>query len=157
LVQLGLVGLLAASAFEIHTHGEHWPFSSYPMFSKTRREARVLHHALVAVPRDGSAVFPLYKSAQIHPFHWYRHQKAFKAMLERHGGETAVRKGLADGLERYERARRDGRHDGPPLQALRLYRVDYELDPDAPDLIRHEERTLVAEVLSAHGERTNDR
>jgi len=34
-----------------------------------------------------------------------------------------LNKGLLDSLKRYEKLRRAGRHDGPPLQDLRLYRV----------------------------------
>lgn len=153
LVNLGLVALLAGAAFEMLTGGEHWPFSSYPMFSKVRREARVVHHALVAVPRDGGEEFPLYKSEHIHPFQWYRHRQAFSRMLERSAGEAAARSALADALARYEHARADGRHDGPPLDGVRLYRVEWAIDPRARDLIGHEERTLVAEVSSAEGSR----
>lgn len=151
LVNLGLLGLLAGSAFEMGTGGEHWPFSSYPMFSRVRREARVDHLALVAIPGDGSPEFPLYRSEHIHPYHWYRHRGALRRMLERPDGEAAVRKGLADCLDRYERGRRAGRHAGPPLRALRLYRVDWAIDPDAPSLIAHESRTLVAEVSPSGG------
>ena len=151
LVNLLLVGLLAGAAFEIGTGGEHWPFSSYPMFSRIRQEARVDHLAFVAVPSDGSAAFPLYKHEQIHPFHWYRQRRAFKRLLDGPGGEAAARVGLADLLQRYESGRRDGRHEGPPLETLRLYRVEWAIDPDAPELIEHEERTFVVEVASADG------
>jgi hypothetical protein len=158
LVELGLIGLLFGAAFDIYTRREHWPFSHYPMFSRVRQEARVLHHAIVAVPRDGSAEFPLYKSAHLHPFHWYRHRRAFKTMLEEPDrGVEAARIGLADCLERYERNRRSGRHDGPPLRAVRLYRVEWAIDPDAPDLIGREDRTFVAEVASTAGGPTDDR
>lgn len=147
-VNFMLLGLLTGSAYEIGTRGEHWPFSSYPMFSKTRQEARVIHYALQAVPQDGSAAFPLYKSKHIHPFLWYRQRAAFKQMFEQKGGTAAVKEGLADTLERYEHGRRIGRHSGPPLKALRLYRVDWSIDPHKPDLIRRENRSFIAEVLA---------
>lgn len=153
-VNLTLLGLLTGSAYEIGTRGEHWPFSSYPMFSKTRREARVVHYALQAVPQDGSAAFPLYKSKHIHPFLWYRQRAAFKQMLEKGKGIAAVEKGLADTMERYEHGRQIGRHDGPPLRSLRLYRVDWSIDPYAADLIKHEKRAFVAEVFAEDKEPT---
>ena len=148
LIELGLFGLMFGAGYDMYTRREHWPFSTYPMFGRIRREAEVLHHALLAIPGDGSAAFPLYKSSQIHPFHWYRHRRAFKTMLQEPGGEEAARRGLADCLRRYERARLEGRHDGPPLRAIRLYRVQWMLDPDAPDLVGHEERTFVAEATT---------
>ncbi len=148
LVNLMLFGLLGASAYEIGVRGEHWPFSSYPMFSKTRQEARVVHYALRAIPQDGSEEFPLYKPEQIHPFLWYRQRSAFRRMIEGPGGKAAVKKGLADTLDRYERGRQQGRHDGPPLRALQMYRVEWSIDPNAPDLIKKEEKSFVTEALA---------
>lgn len=148
LVNLMLFGLLGGSAYEIGTRGEHWPFSSYPMFSKTRKEARVVHYALVAVPQSGAEAFPLYQSKHIHPFLWYRQRAAFKRMLEKPDGKAAAKEGLADTMARYERGRQQGRHEGPPLRALRLYRVEWSIDPDAPDLVRKEERSFIVETLA---------
>ncbi|MEO0455047.1 MAG: hypothetical protein AAF152_00495 [Cyanobacteria bacterium P01_A01_bin.114] len=147
-INLMLLGLLGGSAYEIGVRGEHWPFSSYPMFSKTRREARVVHYALLALPQDGSEAFPLYKSKHIHPFLWYRQREAFRRMLEGPGGKAAVKKGLADTIDRYEQGRQQGRHDGPRLRALQLYRVDWSIDPHAPDLVRKADRSFIAEVLA---------
>ncbi len=112
LVNLGLIGLLAGSGFDIATRGEHWPFSSYPMFSRTRQEARLDHVSLIAIPRDGSEGFPLYETGQIHPFYWTRHREAFQRMLDRPGGEADAREAMEDCLERYERGRRAGRRSG---------------------------------------------
>ncbi len=155
LVNFLLTGLLIASAYEIAVRGEHWPFSSYPMFSKTRTEARVVHHALLAIPEDGSEAFPLYESKYIYPFLWYRQRAAFRRMLNGPDGTEAVKKGLEDTMARYEYNRQRGRHDGPPLRSLQLYQIDWSIDPDAPDFIRTEERDFVAEVLAERkGEKT---
>jgi hypothetical protein len=149
LVNAVLVGVLFGAAFEVVTGGEHWPFSSYPMFSRVRQEARVDHLAFVAVPADGSPAFALYEHEQIHPYRWYRQRQAFKRLLDGSGGEPSVRVGLADLLRRYELGRREGRHGGPPLEAIRLYRVDYDIDPGAPDLLVREDRRFVTEVTPA--------
>lgn len=155
LVNLLLAGLLIASAYEIAVRGEHWPFSSYPMFSKTRTEARVLHHAILAIPQDGSEAFPLYESKYIYPFLWYRQRAALRRMLNGPGGTEAVKEGLKDTLARYEYNRQQGRHDGPLLRSLQLYQIDWSIDPDEPDFIRTEERDFVAEVLAeSKGEKT---
>lgn len=146
LVNIMLLGLLAASAFEIATGGEHWPFSSYPMYSGVRQEARVDHLVFIAVPQDGSASFPLYKHEQIYPYLWSRQRKAFQRLLERPDGEEAVQAGLENLLQRYEANRQRERHGAPPLKAVQLYRVEWTLDPNAPNMIEREERTFVTTV-----------
>lgn len=146
LINLMLVGLLIASAYEISVRGEHWPFSSYPMFSKTRTEGRVEHYALLAVPENGSEAFPLYESKYIYPFLWYRQRAALRRMLDGPGGTEAVKTGLADTLERYEYNRQKGRHDGPVLRSLQLYRVDWSVEPNAPDFVQSEDRDFIAAV-----------
>ena len=148
LINVMLFGLIGASAYEISIRGEHWPFSSYPMFSKTRREGRVEHYALQAIPQDGSQAFPLYQPKHVHPFLWYRQRAAFRRMLEGPGGKAAVKVGLADTMARYEQGRVKGRHDGPPLRALQLYRIEWSIDPDEPDLVKNEQSAFITEVLS---------
>lgn len=148
LLNIMLIGLSIASAYEIAVRGEHWPFSSYPMFSKTRTEGRVLHHALLAIPKDGSEAFPLYESKYIYPFLWYRQRAALRRMLNGPGGTEAVKKGLEDTLARYEYNRQKGRHDGPELRSLQLYEIDWAVVPDAPDFIQSEKRDFIAEVQS---------
>ena len=105
--------------------------------------------ALVAVPRDGSAEFPLFRHEQIRPFHLYRQRRGLKNMLDGPGGVAAVEGGLRDVLDRYEHNRLRGHHDAPPLRSVRLYRVDYRVEPDEPDLLLSADRTFIAEVAAA--------
>jgi hypothetical protein len=53
---------------------------------------------------------------------------------------------LRDMLERYERLRSAGAHDGPPLRAVRLYEVEWTLDPHAANLQSPDRKQLLAEV-----------
>ena len=57
-------------------------------------------------------------------------------LLQKPAKEKLVRIALRDCLHRYESLRRAGRHDGPPIQALRLYLVhihtDRPLTADSP-------------------------
>lgn len=145
-VTVVVVALMGMTAFTMRTGREHWPFSSYPMFAKTRTEARVDHIALVAVPADGSDVFPLFRNDQVAPFGWYRQRRAFQRMLDGAGGVSAAEEGLRNLLARYEAGRLAGQHDGLPLRAIRMYRVDYHIDPHAADLLHDVDRRLIAEV-----------
>ena len=148
-VSAALAALLGVTALGMHRGQEFWPVSFYPMFAGTRLEARVDHVALRAVPADGSAAFPLFRSEQLHPYGWYRHRRALRRLLDGAGGVPAARVALADTLRRYEQGRRRGRHDGPPLRALRLERVDDRLEPSAPGMVRSSDRVVVTEVQKA--------
>ena len=47
---------------------------------------------------------------------------------------------------RYEHRREAGLHDGPHLRTLRLYQVDWELEPYAANIDRPIDRELLVEV-----------
>ena len=53
---------------------------------------------------------------------------------------------LADVYARYERRRTAGRHEGPPLSAVRLYQLRWALDADA----RNAQHPDVRELLYEH-------
>jgi hypothetical protein len=53
---------------------------------------------------------------------------------------------LQDCLKRYEALRSAGRHHGPPLQGMRLYRVDWKLDPWARNLDSPDQKKLLFEI-----------
>jgi hypothetical protein len=57
-----------------------------------------------------------------------------------------LQEALLDTLRRYEELRAAGRHDGPPLQSVRLYIVRWQLDAQAANLNRPDYRRLIAEV-----------
>ena len=53
---------------------------------------------------------------------------------------------LLDTLTRYEQLRLAGRHNGPPLQGLRLYKLGWRRDNRAENVDRPDRQELVAEV-----------
>jgi len=53
---------------------------------------------------------------------------------------------LSDSLRRYELRRRQAAHDGPPLRAVRLYRMEWALEPDGRNVDTPDRQRLLAEV-----------
>jgi hypothetical protein len=144
-VNIALVALIAGSAYDIVTDQEHWPFSQYPMFSGEWRSQRFTWLRLFGVAEDGHE-FPLDANSYIAPFDQSRLPKALKRILAGRDGEARVRTALADCLARYEDLRRHQRHDGPRLAALRLYELEWTIDPDAANVERPDRRAFIAEV-----------
>ena len=58
--------------------------------------------------------------------------------------DRALAAALRDTLERYEANRRAGATDGPALRGVRLYELQYRLDPRARNRDRPDERRLLA-------------
>jgi len=102
---------------------------------------------VVGVGSDGDdAELPLWEPRYLEPFDQSRLLQALQALLERPDGRTQVGMALADCLARYERRRAAGEHDGPALRALRYYHVHWTLEPDAGNVDRPDQQTLVLEV-----------
>ena len=140
-----LVALIVGSAYDIATDQEHWPFSQYPMFSGVWRSSTFTWLRLFGVTADGHE-FPLDANRFIAPFDQSRLPKALKRILDGRDGRARVQTALADCLARYEELRRQKRHEGPRLAALRLYELEWAIDAEAANLERPERRAFVAEV-----------
>jgi hypothetical protein len=139
------VGFMAGSLFDIITDQEHWPFSQYPMFSGVWRSPTFSWLRLFGVTSDGRE-FPLDENRFVSPFDQSRLPKALKQMLQEPDGPARVRTAVEDCLARYEVLRVSGRHDGPPLAALRLYELEWTIDPDAANVDNPDRKTFIAEV-----------
>lgn len=140
--------LIAGSFFDIITGREHWPFSPYAMYASARRERSLSAVWLFGVTQEApNREVPLNAFRYIQPFHHNRLSRAFERMDPR-----ARRAALTDCLIRYEALRSAGRHDGPALKGLRLYQLEWELDPWARNLHNPSERRLIAEVERSAGD-----
>ena len=122
---------------------EHWPFSQYPMFSRidvSKTFSRlqlygvVQHSPLIEVPMDINLYLQPFDNSRLPP------------ALEHALRENRLEEGVTDCLTRYEALRRAGRHKGPPLVAMRLYRLTWTLDTSASNVDRPDRRDLVTEV-----------
>jgi hypothetical protein len=137
--------LILGSAYDIVTDQEHWPFSQYPMFSGEWRSPTFTWLRLFGVTADGREI-ALASNRFIAPFDLSRLPKVLRRMLEERDGSRRVAVAIRDCLTRYEQLRADHHHDGPPLAAMRLYEVEWRIDPNAANVDRPERRTLIAEV-----------
>jgi hypothetical protein len=136
--------LIAASAYDIVRDEEHWPFSQYPMFNRVTNNRQLTWLRIYAVTQDGNEV-PLIGYPEVFPFDQSRLSKALGAIRTREDGQAQLRVALDDCLERYERLRHAGRHDGPAAARFRLYEVRWRLTPAADNVDTPDSRTLVAE------------
>jgi hypothetical protein len=143
-INLVLVGLIAGSAYDIVTDQEHWPFSQYPMFSGTWKSQTFTWLRLFGVTEDGREV-ALDANRYIAPFDQSRLPKALRRMMDERDGDARIRTALPDLFTRYEQLRGD-KHEGPPIVALRLYELEWTIDPNAANVDRPDRRRFIAEM-----------
>jgi hypothetical protein len=145
-----IVGVIAGSAYDIVMQQEHWPFSDYPMFSGIHRRAVLEWPRLFGVTTSGDEV-ALVDYDYLWPLDQSRLPIGLREIYRVEGNSPRVREALKDCLERYEERRMAGEHDGPALQAVRLYVVAWDVVPYARNLNQPKSRQLIAETSLAPG------
>jgi hypothetical protein len=127
---------------------EHWPFSPYPMYSTMdvsetysflRLYGVLQRSPLVEVPLDDNIYLQPLDNSRLPP------------ALERAAMENRLDEAMADCLARYESARQAGRHGGPRLVGVRLYRLTWTLQPSASNVDQPDRKELLGDVPN-HGE-----
>jgi hypothetical protein len=143
----GVIALITVgSLFDSVTGREHWPFSPYSMYATVARERSLTVLRLYGVTKEVPArEMPLVSYRYIQPFDAARLQNALETIRVLRG-RRPLKVALSDCLRRYERLRRAGRHDGPPLQGIRLYRVYWKLDPWARNVDCPNRKELILEA-----------
>jgi hypothetical protein len=141
--------ITAGSVFDIATQREHWPFSPYSMFSSVRRDYSLTRLKLFGVTKTNTtSEIPLTKPQYIQPLSDIQIQIALskKKKLDDVSYEKYLEEALQHILSRYEVLRIAGKHDGPEILGIRLYRYEWKLDPmiHAPE--RPDARELIFEV-----------
>jgi hypothetical protein len=145
LLNLVFLAFITGSVYDIVMDQEHWPFSQYPMFSGVWRSPTFGWLRLFGVTAEGNE-FPLDYNRYVSPFDQSRLPKALRQMLDEPDGAARVRTAVEDCLARYEVLRTAGRHDGPPLRAMRLYDLTWRIDANAANVDKPDARRLIAEV-----------
>jgi hypothetical protein len=142
---LGAV-ILGGSVFDSVTDTEHWPFSQYSMFSWVESPADhsfTMLRLYGVTQRQPLLEFPLDKNEYFEPFDNSRMSAALLIALR----ENRLTPALEDCLKRYDALRASGTHHGPALQALRLYRVTWILDPQARNVDNPDRKELLGEIF----------
>lgn len=145
-----IVLLVAISLLGIVVDREHWPFSQYPMYSEVQREYSLSGLRLFAVMQvEPQHEMPLRDFDYIRPFDQSRLTKALLRIKDEDNPkkrQQLLNEALLDCLTRYEKLRLTGHHDGPPLQGIRLYQLQWQLDARAENVDQPDHWELVAEV-----------
>ena len=145
LVNAVLLIVLGGSLFAIVAADESWPFCSYQMFSYVRGERSLVRYRLYGVNAASGVEIPLRESRFIDPFDPSRLHRAFSRMDAKPGRAVLFRDALSGCFARYEELRRAGRHEGPPLRGIRLYRLEWRLKPDAANRDWPDRKELLSE------------
>ncbi len=148
LVYALLAVIVGGHVYDIVSGEEHWPFSPNPMYAHARGDFALDAGWLVGVRADTLDEIPLWDERYLAPFDRARLDEAVRAIAAEPGGDARVVTALADCLVRYERRRRAGAHDGPPLAGLRLYAGHWQLDPAARNAAAPDTRRPVAEFMA---------
>jgi hypothetical protein len=126
---------------------EHWPFAQYAMFSETEMSNTYTMFRLYGVLDESPLVeVPLDSDLYLQPFDNSRLTPALQYAAKNNRLDEAV----TNCLVRYDTLRRAGRHNGPPLVAMRLYRVTWTLEPSAGNVDRPDHKELLAEVRETY-------
>ena len=143
-----LLGAIAwGSFFCIVTGAERWPFSRYSMYSQIEKSYSLTQFRLYGVTQgEPGTEFPLTEYSYTQPFDNARLDSCFDHLYSHQVRPQEMRLALWDFLSRYERLRERGRHHGPPLRALRLYKAYWTLDPVASNVDHPDRKDLIAEV-----------
>jgi hypothetical protein len=135
--------ILGGTLSDIVRDTEHWPFSQYPMFSQMEVSKTYSTLRLYGVVQRSPLIeVQLDSNLYLQPFDNSRLLAGLQNALQK----NRLDEGVTDCLTRYETLRRAGRHDGPPLVAMRLYRLTWTLDSSASNIDRPDRKELLTEV-----------
>jgi hypothetical protein len=142
-----MVLFIGGSLVDIIRDTEHWPLSSYPMFSVVDLGPRIRLLRLFGVTQGPSRQeIALLDASEIYPFDQCRLSTALAATRNNQARRYLMDALLRDVLARYQARRIAGEHHGPALDAVRAYEVTWTLDPDAANIDAPDQKLLVAEV-----------
>lgn len=143
--------LVGMSFVSILSSIDLWPFSPYSMYSHSRRrlvspELNIYRvYAVTAEERHREFRMRRDDIRPILPPQGFYARLGLINLRDRPEQECAA--ALTEFLARYESRRETGRHDGPKLVALRLYKLHWnQLDPLARDVAEPDRRIRICEV-----------
>jgi hypothetical protein len=140
--------LVVGQLFAMVVFKQPWPFAHYPMFAEARTEYALSKPQLYGVlQEEPHREIPL-RGDYIQPFKVDRLQGAFEVMYlepDPEKRQELLDEAARNSLLQYKRLRQAGRHDGPPLRGVRLYQLQWQLNPRADNVEHPDHRELLAE------------
>jgi hypothetical protein len=144
-VYLLMALIVGGSLLDLVRDTEHWPWSNFPMYSRVEDVAPTFEdYRLYGVVAD-DAHSEISLSTDIRYLQPFDPSRLAEALVKL-AGDPRIDEGLLDCLNRYESLRKSGAHKGPPLVALRLYRVRFTLDPWGRNTDQPDQKTLIRQV-----------
>ena len=126
--------------------GEVWPFLDYRMYADSKPAAEVDWLEVVGRTPDGTAL-RLDDESFIVPFVYSELLRSLYSLdVLGELDATPARRALAGLLYAYESRRRLGFHNGPPLDRLEVYRLQWTPEPGAANFNEPDSRTLLQSV-----------
>lgn len=140
--------ITTGSLFDIVTKREHWPFSPYRMFSSVRRDFATSKLRLLGVTEsDPSQEISLLEPQYIQPLRSLHLTTSLRKNPRDIVPEQYYTEALHHVLERYEKLRIAGKHNGSKLRGIRLYKYHWKLDHLALNAARPDRRELILEIM----------
>jgi hypothetical protein len=143
----GVLGVVVAGhLWDVATHGEHWPFSCYPMWARANTQWKASEIRLRGVVAGTGAAqeIPLTKE-HFRPMPMLQVSTSVREGIgrQRRGSPEMLRRRTSDLLAYYESQRRAGRHGGAPLEAIRVYEYDWDVNVNADNVDRPNVRLVI--------------
>lgn len=139
-----LIGVVVAGSGAATLYAvEMFPFSPYPMYSGLTGDT-IHQYRIFGITAEGEV--PLDDERFWQPLGRVHLSYALQGAAHR---PEKLKPTLREALRRYTAGREAGRHDGPALEGLRFYRLEWELDPRARNVDEAGTRELVAELRRA--------
>lgn len=137
-----LIGSIFAAALYFTLRGEAvWPFAPYDMYSSTSRPYITQYY--LEGESVGGRRFPL-TTGYLYPFN--NRELLFKIFPPLLGRPEQLDQRLQLFKRHYEERRRAGKHRGPELRTIRLYRITWALEEGARNLHHPDRKTLLREL-----------
>jgi hypothetical protein len=125
-----LAVLVGGHLVDIALRREHWPFSNYPMWSRAStvwKASDVRVHGIVA---GGAGKEVELTSRHITPLPRLQMTLAMRRAVGQAdaGKPELLHRRARDLMRYYESLREAGRHDGPPIEGLRVYEYEWDVN-----------------------------
>ena len=153
LIHAALILLIVGHLYDIVQGREHWPFSPYQLFATAETKRSLMRMELYGVVQeDAHQEFPLRQVSS--GFGGVRENSSLRLISRRIKPEERrqqmLNDALLDALSKYEQRRLAGKHDGPPLQGIRLYEATWQLDDPAKSIADPpDQQKLIHEVVQS--------